>query len=86
MASGFYLFPFSNCEISMFAMVVIVLLYGCCILTFWGLLNVSEGVKEWWTKKSNSLPMVISYNFIYDRYFSYYYLTELESWGSDREP
>ena len=30
--------------------------------------------------------MVISYNFIYDRYFSYYYLTELESWGSDREP
>ena len=30
--------------------------------------------------------MVISYNFIYDRYFSYYYLTELENWGSDREP
>ena len=30
--------------------------------------------------------MVISYNFIYDRYFSYYYLTELESRGSDREP
>ena len=30
--------------------------------------------------------MIISYNFIYDHYFSYYYLTELESWGSDREP
>ena len=32
MASASHLFPFSYCEILMVTMVVIVLLYGCCIV------------------------------------------------------
>ena len=51
MASASHLFPFSYCEILMVTMVVIVLLYGCCIvLTPESFLNLCKGInKEWWT-------------------------------------
>ena len=51
MASASHLFPFSYCEMLMVTMVVIVLLYGCCIvLTPESFLNLCKGInKEWWT-------------------------------------